>query len=67
MKLNKQPIMYWSLELLILSLLIWVCTKIDFIFRPILIFISVVFVPVIISLFLYVTTDFEAFSKDKNW
>ena len=45
--------MYWSLELLILSLLIWVCTKIDFIFRPILIFISVVFVPVIISLFLY--------------
>ena len=50
---KKQSVLYWSIELLVLASLIWVCTKIDFIFRPILIFISVVFVPVIISLFLY--------------
>ena len=51
--IKKKSILYWSVELLVLALLIWVCTKIDFIFRPIFIFISVVFVPVIISLFLY--------------
>lgn len=53
MMIKKKSVLYWSVELLVLALLIWVCTKIDFIFRPILIFISVVFVPVIISLFLY--------------
>lgn len=51
--IKKQSVLYWSIELLVLASLTWVCTKIDFIFRPILIFISVVFVPVIISLFLY--------------
>lgn len=50
---KKKSVLYWSIELLVVALLIWVCTKIDFIFRPILIFISVVFVPLIISLFLY--------------
>lgn len=50
---KKKTLLYWSLELLILVIFMWVCTKIDFIFKPILIFISVVFVPFIISLFLY--------------
>lgn len=50
---KKKSVLYWSIELLVVALLIWVCTKIDFIFRPILIFISVVFAPLIISLFLY--------------
>lgn len=51
--IKKQSVLYWSIEMLVVALLIWVCMKIDFIFRPILVFISVVFVPVIISLFLY--------------
>lgn len=51
--MKKQSVLYWSIELLVLAALIWACTKIDFIFRPILIFISVVFVPLVISLFLY--------------
>lgn len=51
--IKKQSVLYWSIELLVIAALIWVCTKIDFIFRPILVFISVVFVPVVISLFLY--------------
>lgn len=50
---NKRTVLYWSVELLVLALLVYVCTKIDFVFRPFLIFISVVFVPLIISLFLY--------------
>lgn len=50
---KKQSFLYWSIELLVLALFIWVCSKIDFVFRPILIFISVVFVPLIVSLFLY--------------
>lgn len=51
--LKKQSILYWSIELLVLAALVWVCTKIDFVFHPIIVFISVVFVPVIISMFLY--------------
>ena len=53
MKTKQQSILYWSLELLILALLVWVCSKLDFVFRPVIIFISVTFVPLVISLFLY--------------
>ena len=53
MKTKQQTILYWSLELLILALLVWVCSKLDFVFRPVIIFISVTFVPLVISLFLY--------------
>lgn len=53
MKAKQQSILYWSLELLILALLVWVCSKLDFVFRPVIIFISVTFVPLVVSLFLY--------------
>ncbi|WP_267202301.1 AI-2E family transporter [Limosilactobacillus kribbianus] len=45
--------LFWPLLLLILATLIFVCTKIQFIFKPFLTFISVVFVPLILSGFLY--------------
>jgi predicted PurR-regulated permease PerM len=45
--------LFWPLMLLILATLIFVCTKIQFIFKPFLTFISVVFVPLILSGFLY--------------
>lgn len=45
--------LFWPLILLILATLIFVCTKIQFIFKPFLTFISVVFVPLILSGFLY--------------
>ncbi|WP_019252740.1 AI-2E family transporter [Limosilactobacillus reuteri] len=45
--------LFWPLLLLTVATLIWVCTKIQFIFQPFLTFISVVFVPLIISGFLY--------------
>lgn len=52
-KFRKTPLMYWSLELLIVVTLIWVCTKIDFLFTPIGTFISTVFMPIILATFLY--------------
>ena len=45
--------LFWPLLLLVVATLIWMCTKIQFIFQPFLTFISVVFVPLIISGFLY--------------
>ncbi|WP_251545335.1 AI-2E family transporter [Limosilactobacillus caecicola] len=51
--LNKKAVLFWTIEILLVVTLIWVCTKIKFVFHPFLVFISVVFVPVIISLFLY--------------
>lgn len=52
-KFRKTPLMYWSLELLIVATLIWVCTKINFLFTPIGTFISTIFMPLIIATFLY--------------
>lgn len=45
--------LFWPSLLLVIAALIWVCTKIQFIFQPFLTFISVVFVPLILSGFLY--------------
>jgi predicted PurR-regulated permease PerM len=52
-KLRASKLMFWSLELLIVALLIFVCTQISFLFQPIGIFISTVFLPLLISGFLY--------------
>lgn len=41
--------MFWSLELLIVAALIWVCTKIDFLFAPIGTFFSTIFMPVLLA------------------
>lgn len=45
--------LFWPVVLLVIATLIFVCTKIQFIFKPFLTFISVVFVPLILSGFLY--------------
>lgn len=52
-KFRKTPLMYWSLELLIVATLVWVCTKINFLFSPIGTFISTIFMPLIVATFLY--------------
>lgn len=52
-RLKNSRLMFWSLELLILAALVWTCTKISFLFSPIGIFISTLFVPIIISGFLF--------------
>lgn len=45
--------MFWSLEILIVAALIWVCTKLGFLFQPIGTFLNVVFMPIVISGFLF--------------
>lgn len=32
---NKKNLMFWSLEILIVATLIWVCMKINFVFQPV--------------------------------
>ncbi|BDR56768.1 AI-2E family transporter [Xylocopilactobacillus apis] len=52
-KIKKSPLLYWSLEALIVVSAIFVFTKISFIFSPIIQFISIVFVPIVIAGFLF--------------
>ncbi|WP_282708693.1 AI-2E family transporter [Ligilactobacillus sp. Marseille-Q7487] len=50
---KKRRLMYWSLELLIVAVLIWVCTKINFVFEPIWTFFSTLFAPFLVAGFLF--------------
>lgn len=52
-KLNRKNLLFWSLELLILASLIFVSTKINFLFQPITAFCSTLFAPLLIAGFLY--------------
>lgn len=49
----KRNLLFWTLEILVVALIIWVSTKIDFIFQPIATFFSTLFMPIIIAGFLY--------------
>lgn len=48
-RLKKSPLMFWSLEILIVVAIVWICTKISFVFSPIAIFFSTVFIPVLLA------------------
>lgn len=50
---EHRQILFWSLELLILAGLLWVGSQLQFVLEPIITFVSAVFVPLIISVFLY--------------
>lgn len=52
-RLKDSALLFWSLEILIVATLIWVCTNIGFLFQPIGTFLSVVFMPIVISGFLF--------------
>ncbi|RRK09971.1 AI-2E family transporter [Lactiplantibacillus garii] len=52
-RLRDSSLMFWSFEILIVATLIWVCTNIGFLFHPIGVFLSVVFMPIVISGFLF--------------
>ena len=52
-QLRKTNLLYWSVWLLVMACLIWVSTKIDFIFYPIGTFISTIFTPVLVAGVLY--------------
>lgn len=48
-KIKNSPIILWTLEILLVVSIVWVCTKLEFIFSPIGIFISAVFMPILIA------------------
>lgn len=52
-KIRPKSILFWSLELLIIALLLMVVSQLDFILEPIFKFIGAVFIPVLISGLLY--------------
>ena len=52
-KITKSSIIFWSLEILILITIIWVGTQIAFLFSPVGVFVSSVFVPIILAGVLY--------------
>lgn len=47
--ITNSRLLFWSLELLIVATLIWVCTRISFLFSPLGIFLSTVFTPLLLS------------------
>lgn len=52
-KIKNSKLMFWSLELLILATLVFVSTKINFLFAPVGTFFSTLFAPVLVAGFLY--------------
>ncbi|WP_121609500.1 AI-2E family transporter [Mesobacillus foraminis] len=49
----KKKFQYWTLQVLIILTIVYVSTKISFLFEPVGIFVSTLFFPIIISGFLY--------------
>ncbi|WP_034550757.1 AI-2E family transporter [Carnobacterium funditum] len=50
---RKSKLMFWSIWLLVIATLIFMSTKIDFIFQPITTFVSTLFTPILVAGFLY--------------
>ncbi|MGB3161423.1 AI-2E family transporter [Carnobacterium sp.] len=50
---KKSKLMFWSIWLLVIATLIFMSTKIDFIFQPITTFVSTLFTPILVAGFLY--------------
>lgn len=48
-RIRETKIMFWSLELLIVTGLVWGCTKVNFLFAPIGTFFSTIFIPILIA------------------
>ncbi|MFC3883918.1 AI-2E family transporter [Bacillus songklensis] len=51
--MSKSKVQFWTLQILLIVLIIYVSTKISFLFEPIVVFVSTLFFPVLISGFLY--------------
>lgn len=50
---KNSKLLFWTIELLLLFLVLFVGTKISFLFQPIAILISTLFAPILVSIFLY--------------
>ncbi len=49
----KSKFHFWTVEILLIALIVFICTKMSFIFTPIVVLISTIFFPIIVSGFLY--------------
>ncbi|WP_033827931.1 AI-2E family transporter [Bacillus andreraoultii] len=49
----KSKLHFWTLEILLIVGIIYICTKLSFLFNPIVIFLSTMFFPLLITGFLY--------------
>lgn len=49
----KTKLHFWTLEILLIVGIIYICTKISFLFNPIVVFLSTLFFPILITGFLY--------------
>ncbi|MGV3488807.1 MAG: AI-2E family transporter [Tuberibacillus sp.] len=49
----KSKLQFWTFEILMIVIILFVCTKLSFIFEPLFTFISTLFFPFLISIFLY--------------
>lgn len=52
-RLRHSPLLFWSVELLVVAAFLWIATKINFIFQPIGTFFSTIFTPLLVAGFLY--------------
>ncbi|MBP2098536.1 AI-2E family transporter [Enterococcus rivorum] len=52
-KLKQSKLLFWSVELLVIATLIFVSSKINFIFKPISTFFSTLFAPILVAGFLF--------------
>lgn len=50
---KQSKLMFWSVWLLVIATLIYMSTKIDFVFQPITTFVSTLFTPILVAGFLY--------------
>ncbi|TYR79330.1 AI-2E family transporter [Priestia megaterium] len=44
---------FWTIQLVLIALFIYICTKISFVFEPIVVFVTTLFFPILVSGFLY--------------
>lgn len=49
----KSKLHFWTFEILMIVVIVYICTKLSFFFEPLFIFISTLFFPFLISIFLY--------------
>jgi hypothetical protein len=52
-QIQRSKLLFWSLEILVVATLIWVCTKLGFLFAPIGTFFRTIFMPILLAGILY--------------
>ncbi|MDR0298586.1 MAG: AI-2E family transporter [Streptococcaceae bacterium] len=54
---NKSKLFFWTIEILSVAAILWLLVKVDWVFKPITIMFSIVFIPFLIAGFLYYVFD----------